>query len=53
MSKQRFRLWGLEIIMIYDTVYNDALQEDGIYDLTDMYSNFNEDLKKNKYQIHQ
>lgn len=31
--------------LIHDTVYNDALQEDGTYDFTDMYANFSEDLK--------
>lgn len=31
--------------LIHDTVYKDALQEDGTYDLTDMYANFSEDLK--------
>lgn len=31
--------------LIHDTVYKDALQEDGTYDFTDMYVNFSEDLK--------
>lgn len=31
--------------LIHDTVYKDALQEDGTYDFTDMYANFSEDLK--------
>ncbi len=31
--------------LIHETVYNDALQEDGTYDFTDMYSNFSEDLE--------
>lgn len=31
--------------LIHDTVYKDALQEDGTYDFTDMYANFSEDLR--------
>lgn len=31
--------------LIHDTVYTDALQEDGTYDFTEMYANFSEDLK--------
>lgn len=31
--------------LIHDTVYNDALQSDGTYDFTKMYSNFKEDAQ--------
>ena len=32
--------------LIHETVYNDALQDDGTYDFSKMYTNFKKDAKE-------
>ncbi len=44
-SETTVSFMGVGDDLIHDTVYNDALQSDGTYDFTKMYSNFKEDAQ--------
>lgn len=44
-SETTVSFMGVGDNLIHDTVYNDALQSDGTYDFTKMYSNFKEDAQ--------